>query len=58
MIGQRVYVATRDRLIAVDRASGREAWTSARVRLVSAPVVTSGRVVAAAGDGTLLGFAP
>ena len=49
---------TLDGLVALDRASGREAWASARIRLASAPVVTSGRVVAAARDGTLLGFAP
>jgi outer membrane protein assembly factor BamB len=56
--GDRVYVATRDRLVAVDRASGREVWASARLRPVTAPVVTSGRVVVATRDGSLLGFAP
>lgn len=49
-------VATRNRLVALDRASGREAWSSARLRLATAPVATADRVVAATGDGTLVGF--
>jgi hypothetical protein len=44
--------------VAVDRGSGSELWASSRLRPVTAPVVTAGRVVVATRDGTLLGFAP
>jgi outer membrane protein assembly factor BamB len=57
-VGGRIYVATRDRLVALDRTFGREAWASASLRLATAPLATSGRVVVATRDGRLLGFAP
>jgi hypothetical protein len=56
--GERINVVTRDRLVALDRAAGREVWASGRLRPATAPLVTSGRVVVATRDGRLLGFAP
>lgn len=54
-IGERLYVATRSRLLALD-ASGSALWASARWRIVNGPLATPGSVVVAAADGTLLGF--
>jgi outer membrane protein assembly factor BamB len=57
-VGGRLYVATRSRLLALDAASGRPLWTSDKGRIVTGPLTSSGSVVAATADGTLLGFAP
>jgi outer membrane protein assembly factor BamB len=59
VFGQRVYVATRDRLVAVDRGSGTEDLDQ---RQAAAGVRSGGRLGAGGGrgqgTGTLLGFAP
>ena len=44
-------------LIGLDLATGREVWRSARLRLATAPVVASDRVVTATRDGAPVGFA-
>jgi outer membrane protein assembly factor BamB len=56
-VGQRLYVATRSRLLALDAATGQPVWTTS-ARIVHGPLATTGGVVVATTDGTLLGFAP
>jgi hypothetical protein len=57
-VGGRLYVATRSRRLALDAASGRPLWTSAKERIVNGPLATPASVVVATADGIPLGFAP
>jgi outer membrane protein assembly factor BamB len=58
MAGARLHVATGDRLVALDAASGRAAWVSANVGIAIPPVATHHAVAITTRDGALLGFAP
>ena len=54
----RIYLATTDRLVALEAASGEGAWVGDRQRLTGGLVAAGGRVLVTTGAGDLLGYAP
>lgn len=54
----RIYLATTDRLVALEAASGEGVWVGDRQRLTGGLVAAGGRVLVTTGAGDLLGYAP